>query len=827
MEKDIGKLISEMTMEEKVSLVTGADWWHTTSIERLNIPSIRMADGPYGLRVPRNDNAAAGEPGTCFPVGVSMGSTWNPELVKRIGQAIGEEARDRGVHILLGPTVNIHRSPLAGRNFESYSEDPFLTAQLALAFINGVQSRGVGTSIKHFALNNSEFERMTISSEAGERAIREIYLPAFETGVKEGRSWTVMSSYNKINGKWASENDRLLSDILRKEWGFDGIVISDWFALGSTIGSAKAGLDLEMPGPARLFGEALMTAVEQGEVSESTIDEKIYRILKIVDRSGVNTQVGTPIEDLDNKNYSGLLREAAEEAIILLKNEKSILPLDREKIRSIAVIGPNAAVPRVAGAGSSRVTPHYAITPLQGLMDFCGGRIRIDYEQGCTNNFLTPLLDPSYLSPDSESDDSGLMASYYANNEFAGEPVFNRLEKIFNFNQGRMVNNTTPGPGLDPDLFSVCWTGILKPPVTGLYRFGLMTDGFCRVQINGKLLVQKWMGKDPEKGTLSGEERIGEIELEAGKPCALKVEYCLDLEHQGFRRLRLGCEIPLEAGAMDRAVQRATDADLALVFVGLTEEYDAEFQDRKNMDLPGEQAELIKRVAQVNSNTIVVLSSGSPVSVEDWIQKVPGVLQTGYIGQEAGQAIANVLFGQINPSGKSTETYPKRLEDNPAFINYPGENGKILYGEGIFVGYRYYDMKKIEPAFPFGHGLSYTSFEYDRLTISQTEITQGESLEVSVDIRNIGDRSGKEVVQLYIRDIKSSLVRPPKELKGFEKVNLRPGEKVTVSFELTERALSFYDPDQKDWVCEPGEFEVLIGSSSKDLRARGTFFVRE
>jgi beta-glucosidase len=304
------------------------------------------------------------------------------------------------------------------------------------------------------------------------------------------------------------------------------------------------------------------------------------------------------------------------------------------------------------------------------------------------------------------------------------------------------------------------------------------------------------------------------------------VEYCQDLDYDGFRRLRLGCEIPLDANAMDRAVQRAGESDLALVFVGLTDEYDAEFQDRENMDLPGDQVELIKRVSQANPKTIVLLSSGSPVSMEEWIYKVPAILQTGYIGQEAGHAIADVLFGQVNPSGKLTETYPLRLEDNSAYINYPGENGKVLYGEGIFVGYRYYDMKKITPAFPFGHGLSYTSFRYDQLVIHTPEVKPGESAHLTVDISNKGEKQGKEVVQLYVRDVESNLIRPPKELKGFKKVNLEPGEKMTVSFELTPRDLSFYNPDQNEWVCEPGEFEVLIGSSSKDLPVRGSFFVR-
>lgn len=828
MVKDIEKLISELTLEEKISLLTGENWWHTRSIERerVNIPSIRMSDGPYGIRIPKEDNGAASEPGTCFPVGVSMGATWNTELITKIGEALGEEARARGIHILLGPTVNIHRSPLAGRNFESFSEDPFLTAQLALAYVKGVQSRGVGTSVKHFALNNSEFERMTISSEAGERAIREIYLPAFELTVKEGRTWTVMSSYNKINGKWASENSWLLSDILKKEWRFEGIVISDWFAFGSTVGSAEAGLDLEMPGPPRIFGEALVSAMERGEVSESIIDEKIRRILKIIERSGGNTQVNQPAMDFDHKHNRRLLRAAAEEAIVLLKNERSILPLDLEKIRSLAVIGPNAGVPRVAGAGSSKVTPFYAVTPLTGLAEFCGDRIKINYEQGCTNHRLTPLLDPAYLSPDNGVDEPGLMGTYYANNDFEGEPAFTRVEKLFIFNHGYWVNNTTPGPGLDPDCFSVRWKGLFKPPVSGKYRFGLLTSGFCRISLNGKILIEKWKEEPPDVEINASGERIGEIELKVGQSYALKVEYCQNSEHQDFRRLRLGCEVPLAAGAMNRAVQLAAQSDLALVFVGLTEEYDAEFQDRENMDLPGDQVELIKRVSQANPKTIVVLSSGSPVSMEEWVHKAPAILQTGYIGQEAGHAIADVLFGRVNPSGKLTETYPLRLEDNPAYINYPGENGKVLYGEGIFVGYRYYDMKKIAPAFPFGHGLSYTGFQYDQLLIHTPEVRPDESVHISVDITNTGKKEGKEVVQLYVRDMESSLIRPPKELKGFNKVNLEPGEKITVNFELTPRDLSFYNPDQKEWICEPGEFEVMIGGSSANLPVRGFFIVQ-
>jgi beta-glucosidase len=830
MNKDIEDLILEMTLKEKVSLTTGLDWWQTTPIERLGIPSFRMADGPYGLRIPKKDNAAVADPGTCFPVGVSLGATWNPELIGKIGEAIGQEARSRGIDILLGPTVDIHRTPLAGRSFESFSEDPFLSAKLALAYIGGVQSCGVGTCVKHFALNNSEFERMTISSEAGERAIREIYFPPFETAVREGHSWTVMSSYNKMNGTWASENSWLLSDILKGEWGFDGIVISDWFAMGSTVGSAEAGLDLEMPGPPRLFGDALITAVNRGEVSVSTIDEKVRRILRTIGRISLTPKKEKVDPAVGENKYGGLLKEAAEEAVILLKNDRAILPIDCKKIRSIAVIGPNAAVPRIAGGGSSRVTPFYAVTPLQALSDFCGDRIRLRFEQGCKNNHLTPLLDSAYLSPDPGSDEIGLKASYYANNDLCGEPVVTKLEKAFEFIHGSFVDNSAPAPGLDPDIFSARWTGLFTPPLTGIYRFGLISNEFCRIWVNEKLIIQKWKDGFEEIGTFRGKERVAEIKLNSGQPYSFKVEYCLKSEIQEIQeihRLRLGCEIPLADNAMDRAASIAADSDFTLIFVGLTEEYDAEFQDREILDLPGEQPELIKQVVRVNPNTIVVLSSGSPVSVEDWISEVPGVLQTGYIGQEAGKAITDILFGRVNPSGKLTETYPKHLEDNPSFINYPGESGQVLYGEGIFVGYRYYDMKKIEPRFSFGHGLSYTRFQYDRLTIKNTVVNFGEIVEIDLNITNVGDRKGKEVVQLYVRDIQSRLIRPPKELKGFRKVSLEPGETVKVNFELTPRDLSYYDPIQKQWICEPGEFHVMVGKSSTDLHVQGVFTVRE
>jgi len=828
LEERIEDLLNQMTLEEKVSMLAGADAWHTVSIERLGIPALKVTDGPHGIRTMSDDDPTQTLPATCFPTGVSMGATWNTELINRVGVALGEETRAKGCAILLGPCVNIHRSPLGGRNFESFSEDPYLSARLAVAYVNGVQSQNAGTSIKHFALNNSEFERFTISSEAGERAIREIYLPTFEAAVKEAQPWTVMCSYNKINGTYASENKYLLTDILKNEWGFEGFVVSDWGAVHSTVPVANAGLDLEMPGPARFFGEALVAAVNKGEVSQEVIDDKVRRILRVIVKSGAFDEARTLSDKSSNTaEHQKLAREVAGEAIVLLKNKNSILPLKKENIRSIAVIGPNADEARIEGGGSSRVNPYYAVTPLEGLKKQCGGSVKISYEPGCRNNRLTPLLDSEYLIPERGEEGHGLTGEYFNNSELSGKPVLTRLDKEFAFMWGA-AGGTAPGPNVDEDDFSVRWTGTFVAPESGKYGFGLLTDGLGRIYIDNKLVVEKWTGELAAGGYVSRGERVEEFNMDAGKSYSIKVEYRKDPNRQfPLRRIRLGCEIPLPGDAMTRIADVAARSDVALVFVGTTEEYESEGFDRGDMELPGAQVELVETVAQANRNTIVVLNNGSPVSMGRWIDKVAGVVEAWFPGQECGNAIADVLFGEVNPSGKLPETFPKRIEDNPAYINYPGENGKVLYGEGIFVGYRYYDAKKIEPLFPFGYGLSYTTFEYSNLRISTPALRMGSKLNVTVDITNTGEKKGKEVVQMYVCDVEASLVRPARELKGFDKINLGPGETKTVSFALDKKDLSFYDPDLEQWVAEPGEFEVLVGSSSRDIRASASFSLRD
>jgi beta-glucosidase len=817
MKNRIEDLLEQMTLEEKASMVAGADHWHTQSIERLGIPAIKMTDGPNGAR---GGTSRGGPSSACFPVGTAMASTWNTELIGRVGAALGEETKTKAAHILLGPTVNIHRSPLAGRNFECYSEDPYLTLRIAVAFIKGVQSQNVGACIKHYVCNDSEFERHSISSEVGERALREIYLPPFRAAVKEAEPWTVMAAYNKVNGTYASANRYTLTDILKGEWGFKGFVMSDWRGTKSTIPAANGGLDLEMPGPPQFMGEKLLQAVREGHVSEQVIDDKIRRILRIIIKSGAfENPEEAPERAVDKPEHRRLARETAAEGIVLLKNERDVLPLQEREIKSLAVIGPNANVARIMGGGSSQVNPHYAVTPLEGIIRRCGDAIKVSYQQGCTNHKLIPPASPEWLTPAGDQEGHGLAGEFFNNLDLAGEPVLTEVAKEIDFTWFGEFS-----PLVDKDEFSARWTGRFTAPETGTYTFSLVSAGLSRLYIDNEQVIDNWTEQIRGEAHYGAgtEEMVAQVDMTAGQSYDIKVEYSKK-DAPVFGALRQGCLLSVPGDPMERAAALAAESDVALVFVGTSDEWESEGRDQADMELPGDQAELIKRVAAANENTIVVLNTGSPVTMSQWIDLVPSVVEAWFPGQECGNAIADILFGDVNPSGKLSTTFPIRLEDNPAYINYPGENGKVLYGEGIFVGYRYYDKKKIAPLFPFGHGLSYTSFEYSDLEISSTEYEMEDSIEITVDVKNTGEREGKEVVQLYVRDVESSLVRPEKELKAFEKVALKPGETKTVGFTLGEDALSFYDPSRKQWVAEAGEFKVLIGSSSRDIRARGSF----
>ncbi|HXM44667.1 MAG TPA: glycoside hydrolase family 3 C-terminal domain-containing protein [Bryobacteraceae bacterium] len=685
-------LLARMTPPEKAGMLSGSGWMESQPNARLGIPAIKMADGPMGVRNWRGSsavtNAASTVPvtATAFPAGIGMGASWDVELVTRAAGAIAQEVKALGRDMILGPTVNINRVPLWGRNFEGYGEDPYLSARMGVAYIRGVQAEGVIPSVKHFAANNAEYERHRIDESIDERTLHEIYFPAFKAAVQEAGVWAVMSAYNKVNGKWCAENPYLLKETLRKRWGFRGFVISDWGSTYSTDATINAGMDLEMPGGEAmriwankpetrrdgngagwLTADKVMAAVSAGGVTQAAVDDAVRRILRVMFTAGLFDRVHDPGGDVDTPEQRQIARRAANESIVLLKNSGALLPLSAGTTRKIAVIGPNAAVARTGGGGSSLVRPKYAVTPLDGIREAAGPKADI------------------------------------------------------------------------------------------VHALGVVMEG-----------------------------------EDAAKP-------------------------PREL--LEDAVAVAAHSDVAIVVVGNAPKIEGEGFDRKSMDLPAGQDELIETIAGANKNTIVVVAAGAPVSMTRWIGQVAAVVYAWYGGQEAGHAIGDVLFGAVNPSGKLPVTFPKALRDSPVYGHYPGANLHVQYAEGIYVGYRGFDKYNVEPLFPFGYGLSYTKFDYSRLKIAFPTVT--------VSVRNKGTRAGAEVVQLYLQPPPSRVDRPVKELKGFGRVMLQPGETKTVSFTLDKAAVSFYDSAVHDWVAEPGRFTVLVGASSRDIRAKAEFeFVR-
>jgi beta-glucosidase len=810
--KETESLIAQMTLEEKISILAGADFWHTVPVKRLGIPAMKVTDGPVGAR---GAGFSDGPTSACFPAGVALAATWNPGLVERVGKALAEEVQAKGANILLAPTVNMHRSPLAGRNFECYSEDPYLTGRLAVAYITGLQSKGVGACIKHFVCNDSEFERRSISSEVGERALREIYLRPFEIAVRDARPWAVMSAYNRINGTYASENDYLLLDILKGEWGFEGIVISDWFGTYSP-NLAKGGLDLEMPGPARWMGEKALKAVQSGEVGEKAIDDKVRRLLRTMHKAGLFEHPELqPEQAIDRPEHRRLAREAASEAIVLLKNDMSLLPLDSNVCKSIAVIGENAEKPAFIGGGSCRVRPHYVVSPLEGIQSRAGESVQVGYALGCVSHKYLPAFDKNWLT-------DGIALQYFSNQDLAGGSVHTETASGL-----EMTWFGDAVPNVDLTDFSARLTAAFSVPESGTYELSLSSTGKSRLFVNGDLVIDLW----DDIPSVRDRIKSTEIAMAAGQPHQLQIECAsrpavsaagLSGPDLPLYRLRLGCALQVPADSIQQAVALAAKSDVAIVFAGLTDEWESEDFDRPDMELPGDQAKLIEHVAAANPNTIVVLNVGSPLHM-DWLDKVGTVVQAWYLGQETGNAIADVLFGDVNPSGRLPTTFPKRLQDNPAYLNYPGENGQVLYGEGLFTGYRYYDKKDIAPLFPFGYGLSYTTFAYRNLKLSKPKYAADDTIQFSVDVENTGSRAGEEIVQVYLRDVQSRLVRPEKELKAFAKVALEPGETKKVTFTLDKEALSYYDPASRRWVAEAGEFQVLVGSSSRDIQLAESF----
>jgi beta-glucosidase len=585
--------------------------------------------------------------------------------------------------------------------------------------------------------------------------------------------------------------------LLKDKWGYDGLVMSDWYGTYSDNVSAGA-LDLEMPGPARWMGpEKIITAVTNGDLDEAVLNDKVRRLLRLIERVTARDEPIPSNEELP--------RQVATEAIVLLKNEGNLLPLNPDKLQTIAVIGENAEWAQIMGGGSSQVNPHRVVSPLAGIRQRVGEDVDVSYAVGTLVHRRPPLVEPGWLT--TAAGEPGLTLDYYHNLHLSGDPAHNGTVGKSELSWFGTVN-----PFVDPRNFSLRLHGRLTVPESGDYQLHLRSVGASRLLVDGEVVIDLWEGEADRQTAVT-------LSLQANKPTSLLIEYITDPDSR-WRILRLGCVPPVPADPIQAAVDLAAQADVAVVVAGLTREWESEGFDRENMQLVGQQDELIARVAAANPNTVVVLNVGSPVEMP-WLDVVPAVLQQWYGGQDAGHALADVLFGDVNPSGKLPTTFPQRLQDNPAYVNYPGENGQVFYGEGIFVGYRYYDKREIAPLFPFGHGLSYTTFAYDNLRLNGSEFGPGAEIVVQVDVTNSGSVAGQEVVQLYVRDEASRLVRPLQELKAFAKVALQPGETQTVTLTLNQQSLAYYDPAQAAWVTEPGDFTLLVGSSSRDIRLCG------
>ena len=797
----IDDLLNEMTIEEKISMLAGADLWHSVPVPRLGIPQFKTTDGPNGARGAWGSMAS---PSVATPVGIALGATWNPEIVEKVGNVLADELEAKSAHILLAPTVNIHRTPIAGRNFECYSEDPYLSGMMASAYIKGIQDKGKGACIKHFVANDQEFERFSMSSEVDERTLHEIYLEPFRIAIRNSNPWAVMSAYNRVNGVYACENDHTLNDILKGEWGYKGIVMSDWFGTYDRD-VPSGGLDLEMPGEARWMSEEMVKrALDDGPLTEEALDGKVRRLLGVLEKAGLFDRPELkPERGEDRPEHRQVIRAAAREAIVLLKNNGT-LPL--KKVKSIAVIGPYAAKAQILGGGSSSVTPHYAVSPFEGIRNRAGKKVRVETLPGCHIYKNLPAPEPDTLS--TADGLKGLRINLFNGTEFQGNPQYTTVTT--HVQHGWFHYSV---PGVDQRSFSMTMEGLFTPKESGVHTLALTAVGWCKLFLDGKLLI------DHSADSHMGQQLTKEIKLRAGKSYPIKVEYYWK-GNPRWRSVGIGHQPPQPKDTIAEAVKLAKKSDVVILIAGLNGEWETEGADRVNMKLPGLQDELIDRVAKANKNTIVVLNVGSAVEMP-WIDQVPVVLQLWYDSQEQGNALADILFGDENPSGKLPTTFPLRLEDNPAYINYPGENGKVRYGERIFVGYRYYDKKKLAPLFPFGHGLSYTTFKYSRLRIGAKSITPDETLKVKVDVTNTGRVPGKEIVQLYIRDVKSTFARPEKELKAFAKVELKPKQTRTVTFTLDREAFWYFDSKLNAWSTEAGEFEILVGASSRDIRLNG------
>jgi beta-glucosidase len=770
--RDLDALIADLTLDEKAALTAGRDNWATAAVERAGIPSVRVTDGPNGAR--GSSVLGAGEAtAACIPCGSALGATWDPGLIERLGALLGEEALTKGCRVLLAPTLNLHRSPLAGRNFECFSEDPLLAGRAAAAYVRGVQAQGVATTPKHLAGNEAELDRYTMSSVIDERALRELYLVPFELAVREGGALGLMTAYNRLNGGYCTEDEALLAGILRGEWGFEGFVVSDWFVLASTVASPRAGLDLEMPGPGRVYGPALADAVRSGTVEEALLDAQVRRLLGVLDRVGaLDDDPVAPERSVDLPEHRSLAREAAADSFVLLRNEGGVLPLRADGLRSLAVLGPNADRAQVMGGGSAKLRAHYSVTPLEALRERLGG-VELRYERGCDIDRTAPELRAAWRI------------------EVAGSG------EVFERDSGLLLFDAAIGA--ETSRFTARAT--FTPAETGAHTFTLRQGGRARLSVAGAVVLDGFEDPPPRGEAMIGlvsEEIAAEVALTAGEPVDVVVEGTGEGAPGTILGAVVGLRPPDPGDLVERAAAAAAACDAAVLVVGTTDEWESEGSDRASMDLPGDQDALVEAVLDANPDTIVVVNAASPVTMP-WADRARAILVSWFGGQEMANALAGVLLGDADPGGRLPTTQPLRLEHNPSYGNFPGENGEVRYGEGVLMGYRWYDARALPVRFPFGHGLSYATFEIGEPRPSAGTFAAGDTLTVDIDVTNTSDRAGSEVVQLYVEPPPSELVRPPRELRAFAKVHLRPGETTTVTLELTDRAFGYWDPGDPSW----------------------------
>ncbi len=815
-EKRIEALLGRMTLEEKIDLLGGVDGFYIRAVPRIGLPRIKMSDGPMGAR---NDG-----PATTMAGGIGLAATWNPALAERVGAEIGRDARARGVHFMLGPGVNIYLSPRNGRNFEYFGEDPFLAARIAVGYIEGMQKQGVSATIKHFMGNNSEFDRHNVDAIVDERAMREIYLPAFEAAVKEAHVGAIMDSYNFTNGERLTESVHLNLEIARKDWGFDGVIMSDWLATYDGVAAAHGGLDLEMPSGAHLNRKTLLPAIEQGKVSVAAIDDKVRHILRVAVRFGwldrEQTDLSIPRNNQPGKQAA---LQAAREAMVLLKNENGLLPVDRAGVRSIAVIGPNAwpAVPNAGGSAS--VKPYAAVSFLEGIGNALGSGGNVYHHRGVPTR--SRLAASTNFSTAAAGGEPGLKVEVFDNADLSGAPAATRIDRHI---------NVAPVSSLDDLDFSDFGAGGV---LGGEQASSTRWSGYYRAAASGPYIVLAESPSDVDSGFrlyLDGQLAIDDWVVRKAMVDQAAITLAAGLHKVVFERYQRGKSffgetIRLALAPRDGLVDAeakalAARADLVVLAVGFDETNESEGGDR-TFDLPLEQEALIQEIAALHRKTVVVATSGGSVNMAPWLDRVDGLIEAWYPGQEGGTALGEILFGEVNPSGRLPVSFERRWEDNPSHDSYYPDPGtrRVVYRNGVFVGYRGYDRQGIAPLFPFGYGLSYTTFQYRNLAIRPLDggTSAAPRYEVSFEVANTGKRAGAEVAQVYVGDSHAAVARPPKELKGFAKVVLGPGESKTVRVMLEGRAFCYYDAAGKQWRADAGEFAVLVGRSAGQIELQG------